>query len=65
MQTFIEHINDLVGTEEPNFQNDVEPLIQQPTAHEPRHGDCCTCLQKVQGAIDEVEGDKMKDKSLS
>ena len=27
MQTFIEHINDLVGNEE-NLQNDVEPLIQ-------------------------------------
>lgn len=27
MQTFIEHINDLVGSEE-NLQNDVEPLIQ-------------------------------------
>ncbi len=32
MQTFIEHINDLVGTEEPNLQNDVEPLIQ----HDPQ-----------------------------
>ena len=31
MQTFIEHINDLVGPEE-NFQNDVEPLIQ----HDPQ-----------------------------
>ena len=31
MQTFIEHINDLVGPDE-NFQNDVEPLIQ----HDPQ-----------------------------
>lgn len=31
MQTFIEHINDLVGNEE-NLQNDVEPLIQ----HDPQ-----------------------------
>jgi hypothetical protein len=30
MQTFIEHINDLVGPEESNLGNDIEPLIAQP-----------------------------------
>ena len=30
MQTFIEHINDLVGPEESSLQNDIEPLIAQP-----------------------------------
>ena len=30
MQTFIEHINDLVGPEENTLQNDIEPLIAQP-----------------------------------
>ena len=30
MQTFIEHINDLVGPEENSLQPDIEPLIAQP-----------------------------------